>query len=717
MESNYSSDRPVNNYTEDRFQRYNFSKRIAETIKEQKSEECIVIGLYGAWGEGKSSVINFIDKELRTQPNIVSIKFNAWRYMDENALLSQFFNELAKALNASLKKNKEKFGEVLKKYGKFLDIDFPFVGNISEHTEKAGEILSEVSIETLKDRIGKILKENATQVVIFIDDIDRLNKDEIQAIFRLVKLTGDFAHTTYVLAFDENMVAAALGERYAEGNKNAGKAFLEKIIQVPLKLPVAQPDALKQYCLELIDRHVSNHNIIIEEEEISRFANIFTSNVLIQLVTPRLAVRYSNSLAFSLPLLYGEVNTVDLMLIEALKIFYPNHYEFVKNNAEYFIRTYNDSHGYLENSRKKEITKYLDEINVGFTQNQKNAVASLLISLFPVLNEAFNNYSSYDADALFASKRIGSPRYFNRYFTYSVIKGEVSDIMFDNLISNLLIRNMELNCKEVKSIIADSSVENFILKLRMNQTSFDWERGKVLAKCILYIDDFLPLKLHYSIFNAGTPEVQATVFVAHVINIHDNRDEAFEFAKEVMQEAKSIEFAYSVNNFCRKGSESQARFTDEQYNNLGKLLIDRSLKEANDKPIFITITDTTILTYLFSSWAQIDKRECHKYIEGILLLNSNYVEELLWNLTINAYVASNTKPFKMDLSEERYRFITNVFDKKILLDAINNTYSKDLLNSDDAVWSHGYNENQTEINIIRQFLHWNELEENPTISV
>ena len=56
MDNNFLSDRPIANKQEDKFQRYDFAKRIANTIIERENEDCIVIGIYGAWGEGKTSV-------------------------------------------------------------------------------------------------------------------------------------------------------------------------------------------------------------------------------------------------------------------------------------------------------------------------------------------------------------------------------------------------------------------------------------------------------------------------------------------------------------------------------------------------------------------------------------------------------------------------------------------------------------------------------------
>ena len=138
MDKHISSDKPIALKEEDKFQRYNFSQRIAKTIIERENEDCIVIGIYGAWGEGKTSVINFIETELKQAEEVIIIKFNPWRYNDENSLLLQFFQKLATSLNSNLKTKKEKAGELLHKYGKLLKIDIPFIGNIGETIQSAG---------------------------------------------------------------------------------------------------------------------------------------------------------------------------------------------------------------------------------------------------------------------------------------------------------------------------------------------------------------------------------------------------------------------------------------------------------------------------------------------------------------------------------------------------------------------------------------------------
>ena len=66
MNEVYSSDSPINDPNLDEFNRKEYSKRIAQTIAARKETKGLVIGIYGKWGEGKTTVLNFIDSEFET---------------------------------------------------------------------------------------------------------------------------------------------------------------------------------------------------------------------------------------------------------------------------------------------------------------------------------------------------------------------------------------------------------------------------------------------------------------------------------------------------------------------------------------------------------------------------------------------------------------------------------------------------------------------------
>jgi predicted KAP-like P-loop ATPase len=711
MDKNFSSDRPISNQQDDKFQRYEFAKRIANTIVERESEDCIVIGVYGAWGEGKTSVINFIETELKEKNNIIAIKFNPWRYNDENSLLIQFFQKLAVALDANLKTTGEKIGSLFKKYGKLLKIDIPLIGvNIGDAVEGAGDILADVDIETLKERIGAILKENKSKVVIFIDDIDRLDKVEVHSIFRLVKLTADFLNTTYILSFDEEMVSAAIGERFGAGNQKSGQNFLEKIIQVPLKIPVAQPEALKQFCFQLVDKAINSNNISLTEDEARRFVSEFTSNVLIKLETPRLAVRYGNSLSFSLPLLAGEVNLVDLMLIEAIKIFYPSHYEFVKSNPEYFIGSYSERFSYgKDNDKVSSLKEHLELLGKNLTKKQRSCIQSLLEELFPRLNEVFHNYASYDGrltNDWFKQKRIVSPKYFNKYFSYAVIKGEISDIAFQNFLADVSAQSIEEVASSIKTLVEQSSPDNFLQKIRSIEEDFKWEEAVKIAKAISATSEVFPQRDSFSFgFGFETPNGQAAIFIYQLIKKHNDKDEQFALAKELMDEAKHFEFAYELNNWLRSGdTPEQKLFTNEQYGQLAIVMIKRALKEADKQPIFEKFPDH--VNYIIGSWAEQDRPGLTKYIKGILNKTPNKSIDLLRAFTPTGYSTAVVGPYKTDFTKEQYRYFVSLFDKTYINKIVAKVYSDEDVNAEEVKWTSMREKTQTDLNIVRQFRHW-----------
>jgi predicted KAP-like P-loop ATPase len=240
----YRTDAPISDPRLDVFDREPFARRIADTIGERKDPSSLVVGIYGPWGDGKTTVLNFIRGRLKDYQSVICVSFNPWRMEGEQALLQGFFATLAEVLDKELTTSSEKLGDILKKYGALLKVA---PGGWGDAAVGAGTALSAVSLDELRNRISGMLRDTGKRVVVIMDDIDRLDRGEIQAIFRLVKLTGDFENTAYVLAFDEEMVASAVGEKYASSSGKtyeAGVNFLEKIVQVPLHLSGRPPTVL-----------------------------------------------------------------------------------------------------------------------------------------------------------------------------------------------------------------------------------------------------------------------------------------------------------------------------------------------------------------------------------------------------------------------------------------------------------------------------------------
>ncbi|HXB43376.1 MAG TPA: P-loop NTPase fold protein, partial [Puia sp.] len=235
-------DKPIDLRSEDKFQRYNFAQEIAKIVSSGNYTSSLVVGIYGKWGEGKTSVMNFIKAEIPKDTTVI-INFNPWRFSDENQLIHSFFSSIAVALKKRLISRSKRALELLGNYGDSIgslsNIVLPGSGLVFNAGKKMAEKLNKESIEELKKKVDDLIIEANCNFVVFIDDIDRLNVEEVQAVFKLVKLLGDFPRTTYILSFDEDMVAAALGPKYGNRDKTSGYDFLEKIIQIPLHLPKA----------------------------------------------------------------------------------------------------------------------------------------------------------------------------------------------------------------------------------------------------------------------------------------------------------------------------------------------------------------------------------------------------------------------------------------------------------------------------------------------
>lgn len=703
---NYTADKPINEEKDDRFQRYPFSKRIAETIINRKSKESIIFGLFGAWGEGKSSVLNFIDQELQKDELIIRINLNPWRYSDEDSLLFNFFRKIAEALGKQLETKGEKVAGFVKKYasaGSVFGFDFSGIGNS----------MAEQDLEKLKTRIDEFLEESACRVVIFIDDIDRLDKQEIYALFRLVKLTADFANTTYILSFDETMVAAAIGERFGAGNTKSGASFLEKIIQVPLNIPKAQPEALKKFCFNMVDNAFNANNLDLPEEEVQRYVYQFTTNVLPQLSTPRLAVRYGNTISFSIPLLNGEVNMIDLLLIEAVKIFYPSHYEFIKNNAHYFIGSYKEMFGTGRDDGKiTQIKKHLEELGLNLSLLKQAKIKDLLSNLFPVLNSIYSTWYTNDGEEndWYLNKRIGSGKYFDRYFSYAVIEGDISDIEFDIFLAGVANRDIEESKELLQKILKVTDPGNLVAKLRSREQSYDWEQVGNLAKAVSSISTSLPNTGGMLGFGFETTSGQAAIFIYQLLKNHKDK-EIYEIAKGLMTYPEDFRFSYNINNWLRVGDQPEDQlFTEEQYEGLAALLYQRAAAEAGDDSIFSKFPDQ--IHYLTKTWFSQDK-------PGFQAYATNYLDKDIVNVItlLKAFVPvgrSNVRKgeYKMDISQDQFKYLTFFFDKEDLMHRILEIYSVEEIEKEKSFQIDFGLKEFTPLNMVRQFYQQYQLNKN-----
>lgn len=468
------TDLSIDNVDSDKLKRINFVKRIVESIKLQGNSNSYAIGIYGAWGEGKTSVLKLIEDQLQQDKAAFECAwFNPWRFKDEEELINSFYDFLSSLLKMALSSCEENIGEIIELVGKCVKVS---TGNSG--LEEVGKELQEKELSVSRDRISSILKNHNKKIVIFIDDIDRLDKTEIQTILRLVKFSSDLENIIFVLAFDKNIVAKAIADRYGNDIED-GIKYLEKIIQVPLFLPPSDSVKIRKIFFDTLEKTFTKAQLELDKDEFKRLIDIFINSIEDDIKTVRQIKNYFNSLLFYLPLLKDEINFVDMLCIEWIKMFRPDLYEIINRNSLDILYYYPPMNKRLtfgsdddeeEEKRIEELDKYIKS----FVPQESESIKYLLVSLFPSLKEYFDKqnvkYSKSTKSYLFNNRRVGCPEYFSRYFLYAIPETDSLEDFFQKLFP--LLTKGEEQDKALSLLNSASKTYGFdelILKLRKNE--------------------------------------------------------------------------------------------------------------------------------------------------------------------------------------------------------------------------------------------------------
>lgn len=322
-------DNPIRTSSEDALRRAPVAHSFARQVRELDTSEGAVIAVLGPWGSGKSTFINFMREGFAVDPPLAVIDFNPWLFSGTQQLADRFFAELASQLQL---KDSDRFGTIaagLRDYGDIFSpiAIVPVVGGWFDRSLKAVRTLAdwykrhkESSVGPLRDRVSAAMRELDRPVVVVIDDIDRLTTTEIRDIFRLVRLTASFPNLVYILAFDRGRVEDALSE-----DRLPGRAYLEKIVQLAFDLPSMPPELLRSRVFSELNRLVSGvENLRLDGDR--------WSDVYFEIVEPLLKnLRDVTRLALSARLvvvdLGSDIETVDLMALEAIRVFLPEMFE------------------------------------------------------------------------------------------------------------------------------------------------------------------------------------------------------------------------------------------------------------------------------------------------------------------------------------------------------------------------------------------------------
>ena len=276
--------------------------QIVTEILETEAMLPVSIGVFGNWGAGKSSLLNLIEQQIKSNEWIV-IKFDAWLYQGfddaRTALLETIANHLiqaAKNEETILQKSKNLLARIdglrlagWLAEGAALAAGFPTFGLVSKIFGTAQNALDGIQdateskqvVETGKEIVdsgrkliapqkqqtppqqsdefrkeyGEILQDLGKKLVIVIDNLDRcLPANAIQTL-EAIRLFLFLNRTAFIIAADEEMIRHSVAEHYKDLSYRHQIDYLDKLIQIPIRVPKAGVLEIRAYLYMLYAIH------------------------------------------------------------------------------------------------------------------------------------------------------------------------------------------------------------------------------------------------------------------------------------------------------------------------------------------------------------------------------------------------------------------------------------------------------------------------------
>lgn len=563
-DSPYFSDEPIIDKSQDILGRSSFVDALYKEITELPFSDSFVFGLYGKWGEGKTSVVNLLKNKLVKNSKVIFIDFDPWYFRDQESLLKNFYRNIEMAMNKmyffphlkrSFNEYQENMTVGLRHFGIGMGLSF---------RRKDKRIRN---IKNMKEQIEADIQKTGKKLVICIDDIDRMQSEEMLLIFNTVKLSANFKNTIFVLSFDPEIITKSIKDR-------GGIDFLDKIVQKTIPLPKIEQSDIDKFLLysdpetgykSAIDNLFDKLNI--EKKRIQKFDEdfiyLYESQIKNLLRTLRHAKRYTNGLYSTLPPIKSEINLYDFFILEAIRIFYPAVYNDIWKYPWYYIPPWDIETQLLASPlplkadlRNKQIKQHIEELVVN--EPNKDITLELLKNIFFVVvkNALENENISYDtmAKTYRTEERITHPACFPKYFMFKIPSGELSDELIDSTIKSLnssdesdlpeMLKNTYMRFQKA------GKLSEFFKKLLLFSDKIDTRIARPVIQSLYKNIGIFSRKEVGGYRNSEYDKAESLVL--QLINDKTDKSEIQSIIEEVIEHVEMLEFTTEFVLFCKK---------------------------------------------------------------------------------------------------------------------------------------------------------------------
>lgn len=667
----YHSDQPINDRKKDEYNRSVFVDDFIKILTDFEDKENYIIGLYAKWGRGKTSTVNMILDSLKNKEQFCEIYLSAWALGgDYEKILWDILDQASRKIMKKKAKNKRaRFGGFLSKVSKAeipFDLDTELdlnSGGRKETKISSGKIINTVNyvgqmlassdnIDKARKRIEESIGDK--KVIVFIDDLDRLEGKQIIDILRAINTVADYGGMTYILPFDKRYVCSAIEECLPKDQN--GDEFIEKLIQVPIALPELTQERLDKVLLGKIDKLFNEFGITLTEEEVNRFQRLYFYGANKYIASPRDINKIINVYRFRVPISIGEINVVDLSILEIVRTFDEPLYQLIRTNRELFVKqTRNISPKYLLDSdnekRKADADKLLSNI--------PDEKLEIVQGLFPIIDEIYNNHFTTDGERLRRQQRIASEFYFDLFFASL---DEEEGISNREIIKILQLTDLTELKNEVFSKI---NKNNFDIALKMIVDNIDLiSNSRDFCKVLLDLVETFPQKnvsigfklslLETLIFRIDDILEKSNTKLEDYISLLDqsyceNRMETFVLL------LKNV-YVYSQKGKNRK----EIDLNEEEIGLYKEHALELIRQFAKENKIPVNVTDSSNRIYMY--WKELgNKSEISEYIQN-LVKTADQALDFISQFLGKATALGKSDYRRTDMDRSTYELIGELID-------------------------------------------------------
>ena len=309
------SDDPIRSWSQDALERAPLINAISFSLLMGKVP---VLALLGEFGSGKTSIFNLLRDHLQHKAIVVS--FSTWLPGSSETLSTYLLGDIARECGRhyvapGLRRDARKIAAALAK-------SVPVLNDFSEMLSSSTQWQD---VQSLADAISRLPK----RVIVLLDEVDRMQRKEILALLKIVRGVSTSPNLSFVFAFDRRTVERAVCKAF-DSDSNV---YFEKFFPVTVRVPVADGEVLRNIGIHRLVGTLRRRRwfeIDLDESEfIKQIEKIWNELIAPFCQTPRAVGLLANDVGVAASSLKGEINPVDLTLIELLRRFEVSVYEIV----------------------------------------------------------------------------------------------------------------------------------------------------------------------------------------------------------------------------------------------------------------------------------------------------------------------------------------------------------------------------------------------------